>query len=200
MEVIYKDDSQHVPYGTRPLDEIYGFTKPILESLLAEGCQVLLIACNTVTTNFASRLRQELLVPIVGMEPMVKPAAAATKTGVITVCATPRTLQSERYAFLKETYAKGITVLEPDCSDWSFMIENNAVDRRKIAEMVEKSCLQNSDQIVLGCTHYHWIEDIIREMAAGRAEVMQPEKPVIAQLKRVIENIDKEKAPLSGRG
>jgi glutamate racemase len=68
-EIIYKDDSQHVPYGTKSLEQIYGFTKPILEELIEEGCQVIVIACNTVTTNTIGRLRQELTVPLVGMEP-----------------------------------------------------------------------------------------------------------------------------------
>jgi Asp/Glu/hydantoin racemase len=144
------------------------------------------VACNTVTTNLISQLRQEFKVPMIGMEPMVKPAAAATKSGIITVCATPRTLSSERYQWLKNEYAKGIEVLEPDCSDWAMMIESNTVDREKIAKIVQDSINQGSDQIVLGCTHYHWIEEEIRELAGNKAQVIQPETAVIAQLKRVL--------------
>lgn len=189
IEVIFKNDEQHVPYGTRSVEELYGFTKPILQNLIDDGCKVIVIACNTVTTNFISRLRDELSVPLVGMEPMIKPAALATKTGVISVCATPRTLSSKRYAWLKGQYAKGATVLEPDCSDWTQMIENNRVDREKVAKIIDNSCRAGADQIVLGCTHYHWIEELIKELARGRAKVIQPEKPVIAQLKRVIEQL-----------
>jgi glutamate racemase len=174
-EVIFKDDSEHVPYGTRDLEEIYQFTKPILESLAADGCAVVVVACNTVTTNLIARLRQELPVPLVGMEPAVKPAAAATKTGVIAVCATPRTLSSGRYKWLKAEFAK-----------WSYMIENNRVDREKIAKSIEETIASEADQIVLGCTHYHWIEEEIKQIAKGRAEVIQPEGPVIEHLKRVL--------------
>jgi glutamate racemase len=91
IEVIYKDDSQHVPYGTRSIEEIYEFTIPILKSLEQEGCEVIIVACNTVTTNLIDRLRQEISVQLIGIEPMVKVAAEATKTGVIAICATPRT-------------------------------------------------------------------------------------------------------------
>jgi glutamate racemase len=188
-EIIYKDDSQHVPYGTKSLEQIYSFTKPILEELIEEGCQVIVIACNTVTTNIITRLRYELPTPLIGMEPMVKPAANNTSSGVIAICATPRTLSSERYKLLKQRYAASIKVLEPDCSDWSYMIETNTLDREKIAKTVDYVCEKGADQIVLGCTHYHWIEEEIKELAKGRAKVLQPEKPVIKQLKTVLEQL-----------
>jgi glutamate racemase len=189
LEVIFRNDEQHVPYGARSIEEIYKFTKPILQKLVGDGCKVIVIACNTVTTNIIMRLRGEISVPLVGMEPMVKPAAIATKTGVIAVCATPMTLSSPRYQWLKQQYAKGVKVLEPDCSEWSYMIENNRVDREKVAKIINDSCRSGADQIVLGCTHYHWIEKLIRELAKQRAVVMQPEIPVIAQLKRVLEQL-----------
>jgi glutamate racemase len=188
-EVIYRDDSEHVPYGTRSIEELRSFTLPILEEMVKEGCKVIVIACNTVTTNMIKRLREEINVPLIGMEPMVKPAALATKTDVIAICATPRTLSSKRYKWLKEEYSRGIKVLEPDCSDWAFMIEVDIPEREKIAKIVENVCSEGADQIVLGCTHYHWIEEEIKKMAKGRAQVLQPEGPVIEQLKRVIEQL-----------
>lgn len=189
-EVLFRNDAEHVPYGTRELEEIYGFCEPIVRRLIEEdGCEVIVIACNTVTTNFIARLRAEFGVPLVGLEPSVKPAAEASRSGTITVCATPRTLESPRYAWLKETYAKGVRVLEPDCSDWSSMIESNRVNIRHIAEIVDASIAAGADQIVLGCTHYHWIEDTIRACADGRAAVLQPERPVIEQLQRVLATV-----------
>jgi glutamate racemase len=186
-DVVFRNDAEHVPYGSRELQEIYELCAPVVRRLIDEdGAQVVVIACNTVTTNFIGRLREELTVPLVGMEPSVKPAAQATRTGTITVCATPRTLESPRYAWLKETYAPGVRVLEPDCSDWSYMIESNRVNEQRIAEIVDASIADGSDQIVLGCTHYHWIEDTIRAAAGTRAVVLQPEQPVIEQLRRVL--------------
>lgn len=186
LKIDYKDDKQHVPYGTRPIEEIHSFVKPIFQEFVDEGCQVIVIACNTVATNLAPRLRSEFSVPMVALEPMVKPAAENTKSGVIAVCATPRTLSSQRYAWLKQEYAKGVQVLEPDCHDWAYMIEGNRVERDKIAKIIDGVCKEGADQIVLGCTHYHWIEEPIKQAAGGRAMVIQPEQPVVAQLKRVL--------------
>src|SRR5690606_23026739 len=97
--------------------------------------------------------------------------AEQTKNGVIAVCATPTTLASRRYSWLKETYAKGIEVLEPDCSEWATMIENDTVDRDKVHELIDNVCGQGADVIVLGCTHYHWIEEIVKDETRGRAIV-----------------------------
>ena len=123
------------------------------------------------------------------MEPMVKPAAELTKTKTIAVCATPATLASNRYRFLKEEYAKGVKVLEPNCSNWSSMIENNEIDHDNIKDLTNRVCEEGADVIVLGCTHYHWIEEEIAQIAQGRAVIIQPEKPVIEQLKRVLEQL-----------
>lgn len=188
-EVILKEDKKHVPYGTKTIEQIYGYVKPIFQEFVSEGCEVIVVACNTVTTNLISRLRQEFDIPMVGMEPMVKPAAANTKTGVIAVCATPRTLSSERYQWLKDEYAKGVKVLEPDVAGWASMIESNTLEREKVAETIEDVIKHGADEIVLGCTHYHWIDELINQLAAGRAKVVQPEKATIAQLKTVLEQL-----------
>jgi glutamate racemase len=186
IEVVYKDDKKHVPYGTRSIGEIHGFIRPIFQLFIDEGCQIIVVACNTVTTNLISKLREEFRVPMVGLEPMVKPAAERTRSGTIAVCATPRTLASQRYAWLKNEHASDVKVLEPDCSGWALMIENNRVEREKVANAIEEVIQAGADEIVLGCTHYHWIEKLIKELAAGRAEVIQPEKPAIEQLKRLL--------------
>lgn len=185
-EILYADDHEHVPYGTRQPAEILGFVEPILEGLVNQGCEAIVIACNTVTTTLIDRLRQGVAVPLVAVEPMVKPAAKRTKSGIIAICATPTTLASPRYRYLKETYAKNLTVLEPDCRDWSAMIEFNEIDESKIDERIQAVLAQGADVIVLGCTHYHWIEAEIKEQVTGRAEVIQPEPAIIEQLKRVI--------------
>jgi glutamate racemase len=188
LKIIYKDDKKHLPYGSKSVQEIHQFVRPIFREFVEEGCQVIVVACNTVTTNLISALKEEFKVPMIGMEPAVKPAALASKSKIIAVCATPRTLSSDRYKWLKEEYAKGVKVLEPDCSDWVLMIETNTVDREKVAKNIESVCEAGADQIVLGCTHYHWIEEEIEDLAKGRAQVIQPEKPVIEQLKKVLKN------------
>lgn len=185
-EVVFLNDAAHMPYGDKKPEEVLGLVTPILQELARQGCEAIVIACNTVTTTLIEELRQRISIPLVGMEPMVKPAAERTKTGVIAVCATPSTLASKRYAWLKETYAKEVKVIEPDCSRWAYMIQHNQVNEEQLRDQIEQVCDQGADVIVLGCTHYHWIEDLIRSLAAQRAMVVQPEQPVIEQLKRVL--------------
>lgn len=188
-QVVLREDSDNLPYGNKTPQQLYDLVLPLLKSLVDEGCQVIVVACNTVTTTIIGQLRQTLTVPLVGIEPMIKPAALQTKSGIIAVCATPTTLGSQRYKWLKNEYATGVQVLEPDCSDWSTMIENNQINHGKIAERIESVCQKGADVIVLACTHYHWIQDTIDTIAGDRAIVIQPEDAIIAQLKRVIAQI-----------
>lgn len=189
-QIVFKNDAKNLPYGNKDPDVLYGLVEPILKNLVESGCKIIVVACNTVTTTLINKLRQNITVPLIGMEPMVKPASKKTKSGIIAVFATPTTLSSSRYSDLKNNHAHNIKVLEPDCSDWSTMIEANTIDNQKIINIVNLVCNKGADTLVLGCTHYHWIEDLIKQIAGNRAEVLQPEPFVINQIKRVIK--DKE--------
>lgn len=188
-EIILREDRANLPYGTKSPEQLLKLVTPILQELVDAGCQVIVVACNTVSTTLIEELRKILPVPLVATEPMVKPAAEITKSGTIAVCATPTTLASQRYAWLKDTYAKGVKIIEPNCSDWTQMIEDNAVNEQAIGDRIEQAIGQGADVIVLGCTHYHWIEELINQIAARRAKVIQPEPALVAQLKRVIEQL-----------
>jgi glutamate racemase len=185
-EVLLREDKKHVPYGVRSPEEILSFIMPIFQEMVDDGCEVIVVACNTVSTTLIGELRERFTVPLVAVEPMIKPAAELTKSKVIAVCATPTTLASDRYAWLKDTYANGITVLEPDCSDWVRMIENNQIYQQKITSRIQETLRAGADVIVLACTHYHWIEKEITAISVGQAQVLQPEKAVIEELKRVL--------------
>lgn len=185
-QILLREDKQHVPYGTRSPEEILNFVVPIFQELINTGCEVIVVACNTVTTTLIQDLRERFTIPLVAIEPMIKPAAQLTKSKVVAVCATPTTLASDRYAWLKRAYAEGIKVLEPDCSDWSLMIETKQIDQQKIALRINEALQAGADVIVLACTHYHWIEAEITELVNGKATVLQPEQAVIEQLQRVL--------------
>lgn len=187
VEVVFRNDSKNVPYGTKTKEELQKLVLPILKKMTSDGCDIIVIACNTVTTILIDRLRSEISVPLIGMEPMIKPACERTKSKKIAVFATPSTLSSDRYIWLKKTYAKNIEAIEPDCSDWALMIEKKNVDQKKISKVTDEVCYQGVDVIVLGCTHYHWIESLIKSTSKGRAKVLQPEEPVIKQLQRVMQ-------------
>jgi glutamate racemase len=188
-EVLFVNDAEHLPYGSKSPEELLGYVIPILSDLAANGVEVIVIACNTVSTTLITELRSKLSVPLVAIEPMVKPAAAMTKSKTIAVCATPTTLASKRYAWLKESYAGGIRVVEPDTSEWALMIERKQFSELKIAESIEAVLAAGADVIVLACTHYHWIEDLIVDIAGDRATIIQPEQATIRQLVRVIKGI-----------
>ncbi len=187
-EIILAEDKENLPYGNKTPEQLLKLVEPILKNL-AQKTNIIVVACNTVSTTLIDKLRKKINVPLIAMEPMVKPAAEQTKTGTIAICATPATLASKRYKWLKDSYAKNVRVIEPDCSDWSLMIENNNVDREKITDRMQNVLDQKADIIVLGCTHYHWIEKLIKEITAGKALVLQPEGPVIEQLKRVLKQL-----------
>ncbi len=189
VEVIYAEDKKNVPYGNKSPEELYELVLPILNTLSISGCDIIVVACNTVSTTLLDKLRPQLPTTLIGVEPMVQEASNLTKTGVITVCATPVTLRSERYKELKSVVAGDRVILEPDCSQWAYLIETNQIDRYIIRGIINNVLAQRSDVIVLGCTHYHWIEKDIKEIVGDRAVILQPEAKLIARLKKEIEQL-----------
>lgn len=187
LEVVYVTDRDNLPYGNKTPEQLLELVTPKLTKLEKAGCKAIVVACNTVTTTIIKQVREVIKTPIVAVEPMVKPACELSKSKTIAVCATPTTLASVRYQELLETYARHISVLEPDCSDWVYLIETKAADRSSIEQRITEVCEQGADVIVLGCTHYHWIEDKIKEIAGKYgAQVIQPETALVNQLKRVL--------------
>lgn len=185
-EIIYKEDRENIPYGNKTPDELYKLVLPILNTLSISGCDVIVVACNTVSTTLIKKLRADIATPLIAVEPMVAEAYEATKSNIITVCATPTTLKSERYAELKHQFSLGKTFLEPDCSQWAYLIETDQIDRYIIKNTIGNILQQGSDVIVLGCTHYHWIEQDIKEVVGSKAIILQPETKIIAEVKKVL--------------
>lgn len=183
VEVICVEDKKNLPYGTKSVKKLKSLVIPILNDL-ANKVDVIVIACNTVSTVLGEELKKEINVPIIAVVPMIKPAALITKTKVVAVCATPTTLSSPRYRQLKKQYIEGIQVIEPDCSEWSSLIEANTIDKAEIDKIVTAVLKKNADVIVLGCTHYHWIEDEIKSIAGPAITILQPEKVIISEVER----------------
>jgi glutamate racemase len=189
VEIIYKDDKENVPYGNKNPAELLTLTLPIFRQFEADGCDAVLVACNTITTNIIQGLRREISVPLVGAEPMIKPAAAKSITRKIAVCATPATLRSKRYTWLKQQYADGVSIVEPDCSNWAYMIEHNRKNELDLHSMIEDLRAKNVDVVVLGCTHYHWIEEELREIGSPDIQIIQPIEPILNQLENVLSKL-----------
>ena len=188
-EIMYAHDGAHMPYGGRHKDEIIQLTETAIAPLLEARCDCIVIACNTATAAALQYLRETYPTQhFIGLEPMVKPAAEATTTGTIAICATPYTLSSERYRALKNEYASGLTVLEPDCSAWALMIEQRDIDEASVEKVVDESLAQGADVIVLACTHYHWIKDLITQRVAGRATILDPSEAISKRVASLLED------------
>lgn len=181
------NDKEHVPYGDRDTDEIIMLTNAALQPLINQGCDIIVLACNTATAAAIEWLRKTYPEKrFIGLEPMVKPAAAMTTSGIIAVCATPATLNSSRYKNLKRTYAEKLFVIEPDCSGWASMIEQQQIDEMIVTETMKDICEQGADVIVLACTHYHWLRDVIEKTAAGKATVLDPSEAIARRVATVL--------------
>lgn len=186
-EILFRHDSpEHFPYATKAPEEIFGYVVPVVQSLVDDGCAIIVVACNTVSTTLIDQLRDHFNVPLIPVEPHLKSAEDFTVSNIIAVCATPTTLASQRYAALKHCYTSNMTVLEPDCADWSTLIEHNEMNEERLHKSIDPILRAGADVIILGCTHYHWIEADIVKISKGRAVVIQPEEYIIRQVKREI--------------
>lgn len=187
-DIITASDKDHLPYGNRPRDEVIDLTDTAIQPFLTNGCDVIIIACNTATALAIDTLRERYpSQKFIGIEPMIKTASSLTQSGTIGVCATPATLSSDRYYSLKEKYGSSLKIVEPDCSDWASLIENNGINRDHVEKVVDEICSQGADVIVLGCTHYHWIKDLITDLAAGRAQVIEPSEAIGRRVKQLLD-------------
>lgn len=174
-KIVTVSDSEHMPYGDRSSEEIINLTDQAIQPLLTSGCDIIVIACNTATAVAIETLREKYpKQKFIGIEPMIKTAASLTRTNVVAVFATPATLSSKNYEALVHKYATHLTIVEPDCSQWAYLIENNEMNHEHIKTAVDDVCNRGADVIVLGCTHYHWIKDLIALMTEGRAQILEP--------------------------
>ncbi|MDO8335339.1 MAG: glutamate racemase [Candidatus Saccharibacteria bacterium] len=178
-EMFVVNDRNNVPYGDKSDIKIIELTNQAIQPLLERGCDVIVIACNTATAVAIETLRKKYPDQhFIGIEPMIKTASNQTKTNVIAVCATPATLASERYKNLVNKYASHLTIVEPDCSNWAYMIEHSEINEQEIASVINNVCERGADVIVLGCTHYHWIKERIENLTNGKASVLEPSEAI----------------------
>ena len=180
------NDRAHVPYGDKLPDEVRVLTEAAIQPIL--GSDVIVIACNTATTLALPYLRKtHPQQTFIGIEPMLKPAAAHTQTGVICVCATPATLASERYRELKANFTANHTIIEPDCSQWAAMIEHNTINEQVVGGAIYPALERGADVIVLGCTHYHWIKELVQNIAGSHVTVLEPSEAIARRIQSLLD-------------
>ncbi len=189
--LLYFGDTARSPYGTKPQHRIKTFSFEIAEYLKNEGCKMLVVACNTASAAALNDLRKHWPDwPIVGMEPAVKPGAMATKTGVVGVLATAGTFESHRYADLMYRFARHIDVLENPCRGLVKLIEDGKMTapetEKLLRNALEPMTSDGADTIVLGCTHYPFVRDLIQEIAGPHVSIIDPAPAVARQVERLL--------------
>lgn len=189
-DLAYVADTAHVPYGSKPEGFIRGRVVAIGEHLVNQGCGLLVVACNTATVAAVRALRERFPhLPVVGVEPGVKPAAAASRSKRIAVLATEATARSERLAALIQAHAAGVAVHVEPCPGWATRVEALDIADRgfaaEIAERIEPLLAAGADRLVLGCTHYSFLAPVLTPLVAGRAELVDVAEAVARQCLRL---------------
>jgi len=190
-DLIYVADSGYAPYGDRPEDYVRGRAIAIMEFLRAQNVKAVVVACNTATGIAVDALRARYAEPIVAIEPAVKPAAARTRSRVVGVLATTQTLAGQKFAKLVSTYAGDVEVLTQACPGLVEQVERGdfmSASTRSLVEQYLRPMLdKGADTIVLGCTHYPFVSDAIRDVAGPDVNLIDSAGPVARELHRRLE-------------
>lgn len=189
--LVYLADQAHVPYGQRSSQEIRAFCIEIARQLLASDCKAIVVACNTASAVALDCLRQAFPdLPILGLEPAVKPAVELTRSGVVGVMATPATFQGELYRATVGRWARDVQVVEQVCIGLADLVERGELEgdgcdallRSFLAPMLAAG----ADTIVLGCTHYPFVIESIRRLVGPTLAVLDPAPAVARHLGDVL--------------
>lgn len=190
--LLYVADSGHVPYGEKSPEFIRARCQTIAAFLLAQGAKALVLACNTATAAGIAELRERYpQLPIVGMEPALKPAAAASRSGVVGVLATTGTLRSARFAALLERFAGDLRVITQPCPGLVERIEagdlQSAATRALLARFVEPLLAQGCDTLILGCTHYPFVKPLLHQMLPESLSLIDTGAAVARRLETLLQ-------------
>ena len=204
---IYYSDNAHCPYGEKSREYIIDRTRAITQMLIEKGCEIIVVACNTATAAAISTLREEFPIKFIGMEPAIKPAAQATKTGVVGVLATAGTLKATKYIDTRAKWAQNVKIVEHIGQGFVELVENGSVCGPAAEATVSASLKPlldaGADTIVLGCTHYPFLIDTIKKVASEtypdrEITVIDPAPAVARHLVEVMAEEDIE--PVSKEG
>ena len=173
---VYYSDNAHCPYGEKSREYVIDRARKITDFLIEQGCDVIVVACNTATAAAISTLRAEYDIPFIGMEPAVKQGALRTRSGVVGVLATAGTLKAEKYHDTRDRFADGVTVVERTGEGFVELVENGILDGPEAEAVVSRSLQPlldaGADMIVLGCTHYPFLQPVIDPAPAAARHLL----------------------------
>lgn len=188
---IYLSDSKNAPYGEKSKQEIIDLSIKNTKFLLEQNCKLIVVACNTATTNAIQFLREKYNVPFIGIEPAIKPASLQTKTNKIGILATKGTLNSELFEKTSSTINKQIIIKETIGTGLVELIEDGKINSNEMKSLLSLylNPLLNEgvDCLVLGCTHYPYLIPQIREIVGSKIEIIDSGQAVAKQTKVVLE-------------
>lgn len=188
---IYLADSKNAPYGPKGKTAITELSIKNTEYLIAQGCKIIVVACNTATTNAIDYLRENYAIPFIGIEPAIKPAALQTQTNAVGILATEGTLSSELFHKTSLLFAKNITVLEQIGDGIVELIESGQLHSeamRTLLKLYLKPMIEaNIDYLVLGCTHYPYLIPILIDLLPKHVKIIDSGQAVARQTKAVLE-------------
>ena len=205
-DVLYMADRARAPYGNRSLQEVARLSHEITNWLVDRGCSTIVVACNTASAAALHSLRAaQPDVPIVGMEPAVKPAAEMTKTGFVGLFATAATFQGELFDSVVDRHAGDVELIATACPGWVDLVERGVVRGAEatdaLAEEIRPVVDAGADVLVLGCTHFSFLGPEIASIAGQDVLVYDPAPAVAAQVARVAINPGQDgRLTLSGSG
>ncbi len=187
---IYLADSKHAPYGPKGKQQIEELCIKNTELLLEKGCKLIVVACNTATTNAINYLRNNYDVPFIGIEPAIKPAALQTKTNAVGILATKGTLSSSLFHKTSNLHASGVEVIEQVGEGIVQLVENGETyseEMRALLQLYLKPMLDaNIDHLVLGCTHYPYLIPILLELLPNNVKIIDSGEAVARQTKTIL--------------
>ncbi len=187
---IYLADSKYAPYGKRSKEEILELSKKNTEKLLELNCKIIVVACNTATTNAIKVLREQYDVPFIGIEPAIKPAAIYTKTKKIGVLATKGTLSSELFSQTSDLYTQNIEVIEVIGSGLVELIEEDKINSNEmdilLRSYIEPMIRKNIDYLVLGCSHYPYLIPNLKNILSDDVVIIDSGEAVARQTKSIL--------------
>ncbi|MCF6306457.1 MAG: glutamate racemase [Flavobacteriaceae bacterium] len=187
---IYLADSVNAPYGYKSVDEIIYLSVKNTELLMQMGCKLIVVACNTATTNAISILRNKFDIPIIGIEPALKLAALKTKTKSIGVLATKGTLMSSLFSISAKEFTKKIQITEVIGEGLVPLIEEGKVDTKEInillTKYIQPMTNNNIDHLVLGCSHYPYLIPILEKILPNNITIIDSGEAVAKQTRNVL--------------
>ena len=197
---IYFGDSKNAPYGVKPTKEIRDLTFNVVDFLIEKGIKGLVVACNTATSAAVSELRRVYPdIPLVGIEPAIKPAVELNRSGKILIMATPMTIKQEKFNLLLNKYKEKAEIVPIPCAGLMEFIEDGVLSGKELEEYLEEklSIYDKSEisSIVLGCTHYPFVKDAIAKIVGSKVIIIDGGEGTAREIKRRL----KEKNLLTDR-